>query len=53
MACRLDGAKPLLLIGPLGAKLNAILIEIDTFSLKKNAHENVVCEVASILSQPQ
>ena len=43
----------LLLIGPLGTNFSEILIEILTFSLKKNAFESVVCEMATILSRPQ
>ena len=38
----------LLLIEPLGTNLSEISIGIQTFSLKKNAFENVVCEMASI-----
>ena len=43
----------LLLIGPLGANFIEILIKILTFLFKKNAFENVVWEMASILSGPQ
>ena len=43
----------ILLIGPLGTNLSEILIEIYTFSLKKNAFENVVWEMAAILFRPQ
>ena len=41
------------IIGPLGTNFGEILIEILTFSLKKNAFESVVCETATILSRPQ
>ena len=34
----------LLLIGPLGSNFSEILIEILTFSLKKNAFQSVVCD---------
>ena len=40
----------ILLIGP---NFSEILISIQTFSFKKNAFENVICEMASILSRPQ
>ena len=43
----------ILLIGPLGTNFSEILIEILTFSLKKNAFESVVCKTAVILSRPQ
>ena len=43
----------ILLIGPLVTNFNEILVRIQTFSLKKNAINNVVCEMASILSRPQ
>ena len=43
----------ILLIGPLGTNFSEILIEIITFSFKKNAFESVVCETAAILSRPQ
>ena len=43
----------ILLIGNLGINFTEILIEILTFSFKKNALENVFCEMASILSGPQ
>ena len=43
----------ILLIGPLGTKFNGILIQIHTFSFKKNAFENVVRKIAAILSWPQ
>ena len=43
----------ILLIEPLGTNFSEILIGIQTFSFYENAHENVVCEMASILSQPQ
>ena len=45
----------ILLIGPLGTKLNEILIQIRNsyIFIQENALENVVCEVASILSRPQ
>ena len=41
-------------MGPLGTNFGEILIEIHTFSFTNlNALENVVCEMASILSRPQ
>ena len=43
----------LLLIRHLGVNFNEIQIGIQTFSLKKNAFENVVCKMASILPRPQ
>ena len=43
----------ILLIRPLGTNFSEILFEIWNFSYKKNEFENVVCEMASILSQPQ
>ena len=43
----------ILLIGPLGANFIEIVTGIQIFSLKKNAPENVVCEMASILSRLQ
>ena len=43
----------ILLIGPPGTNFSEILIEIHSFSLKKNAFENVVCENAAILSRLQ
>ena len=49
MACCLFG---LLLIGPLRIDSSEIFIEILIFSLK-NAFENVVCQIAIIVSQPQ
>ena len=42
----------ILLIGPLGTYFTEILTGIQAFSFKKNALENVVCEMASILSRP-
>ena len=42
----------ILLVQPLGTIFSEILIRIQIFSLK-NALENVVCEMASILSRPQ
>ena len=59
MICRLDSARPLsepvvdLLTGPLSTNFSEILIEIYKFSLKKNAFEYIVCEMAVILSRPQ
>ena len=38
-----------LLTGPLGANFSEFFIEIHTFSFKKNAFENVVCDTAAIL----
>ena len=46
----------MLLIGPLGTNLRENFIEIQTFSfifIQENAFENVVCQMASILSRPQ
>ena len=43
----------ILLIRPSGTKLTEILIEIHTFSFKKNAFKDVVCGKATILSRPQ
>ena len=43
----------ILLIGPLGTNLSETLSEIHTFSLNKNAFENVVWKTAAILSRPQ
>ena len=42
----------ILLIGSLGTNFSEILIRIQTF-IYENALENVVCEMASILSRPQ
>ena len=42
----------ILLIGPLGTNFVEILIEIHTF-IQENAFENVVCEMASVLSRSQ
>ena len=42
-----------LLIGTSGPNFSEILIEIITFSFKKNVFERVVCEMAAILSRPQ
>ena len=44
----------ILLIGPLGTNFSEILVGNQTFfSIQKNALENVVCVIASILSRPQ
>ena len=44
----------ILLIGPLGTNFSEILIEIQTFSLKKiYTFKNVVCEMLFISSRPQ
>ena len=43
----------IMLLGPFGTNFSEILIEIQTFSLKKNTFENVVCEISAILSRPQ
>ena len=43
----------ILLIGPLGTYFSEILTGIQTFSIQENALENVVCEMAPILSRPQ
>ena len=62
MACRLFGAKPLfepmLPYCQLDPKEQTstetkTLTEIHISSLKKNAFENVVCEISAILSRPQ
>ena len=43
----------ILLIGPLGTNFSEMLIEIHTFSFKKNPFENVFWKMAAILSRPQ
>ena len=43
----------ILLIRPLRTNFSEIVIEIQTFWLKKISFENVVCEKAAILSRPQ
>ena len=43
----------ILLNGPLGTKVSEILIPIQAFPFQEITLENVVCETASILSQPQ
>ena len=43
----------ILLIEPLGTSFSEILIGIQIFFIQENALENVVCEMASILSRPQ
>ena len=43
----------ILLIGPLETNFSEILIRIQTFSFKKNAFENIVCEMVGILSRPR
>ena len=43
----------ILLIGPLGTNFSENLIEIQIFSFEENTFENVVCEMAVILSGPQ
>ena len=43
----------ILLIGPLGTNSSQISIEMDIFSLKKNALENILRKMAAILSWPQ
>ena len=50
MACQtiIQTKAGILLIGPLGTNFSEISIEI-----QENALENVVCEMASILSRPQ
>ena len=50
------GQKPVLSlsldrIGPLGTNFNEILIKIPNFSFSKNASENIICEMAAILSK--
>ena len=59
MACRQVGDKPLKLnqcwfivnLDPFGTNFNDILIKIQNFSFTKNASENIVCEMAAILSR--
>ena len=60
MACRLLGANPLsepmMIYCHLDLKEHISMkydFEIQKFSLKKNAFENIVCEMATLLSQPQ
>ena len=43
----------ILLIWTFGTNFNEILIENQIFLIQENALENVVCEMASILSRPQ
>ena len=43
----------ILLIGPLGTNFSEILIRIQNIFIHENALQNVVCEMASILSLPQ
>ena len=43
----------ILSIEPLGTNVSEILIEIQIFSFKKMHFENIVCEMASIVSRPQ
>ena len=43
----------IVLIGHLGTNFSEILSEIHTCWFKKNAFENIVCEMAAILSRPQ
>ena len=43
----------ILLIRPLGTNFNEMWIKILTFIIHENAFEGVVCEMASILFQPQ
>ena len=42
----------ILLIGPLGTNFSEIFIGIQAFFFQENTLENVVCEMASILSRP-
>ena len=42
----------LLFIGPLGTKFSEILIENSYIFIQENTFENVVCEMAAILSRP-
>ena len=42
-----------MLIRPLGTNFSEILVGIQTFFIQENVLENVVCEMASILSRPQ
>ena len=42
----------ILLIGPLGRKFNEILIRNAHICIQENALQNVVCEMASIVSRP-
>ena len=43
----------IVLIWPLGTNFNEISIEVHTFSIKKDAFENIVWKMAAILSRPQ
>ena len=43
----------ILLIGALGTNFSEISLKIQTLSFKQNAFENIVCEMASILSLPE
>ena len=43
----------ILLTGPLGTRFSEIWIEIHTFLFKKITFQNVVCEMADMLSRPQ
>ena len=42
----------ILLTGPLGTSFTEILIEIQTFSFKKKAFENVIWKMGAILFRP-
>ena len=41
----------MLLTGVLGTNFIEVYIEIDTFSFKKNAFENIVCKMALIIQR--
>ena len=43
----------ILLIGPLGTNFSEILIENSWGFLQENAFENIICEMAAILWEPQ
>ena len=58
MACRLFGSKPLskpmlvyCQLDPWEQTLLKILIKIQSFFILENAYENIVCEMAAILSR--
>ena len=56
MACHLAiiwTSAGILLIGLLGTNVSEIFSRIQAFFIQENASENVVCEMASILSRPQ
>ena len=43
----------MLLIWPLGTNFSEILIEILYIFIRENVFENLICEIAAILSRPQ